>query len=132
MLRSLGIALLCLAALAPIRVEAEAPMIVVQPGDALSSIAQRAGVSVSQIKKWNRLDGDLIRIGQRLVIAPPSSTRPTQARSRDDGIDWTPPFDYPSEPPARREPPIAARDPRSAVATRLSEESDSKKGRARI
>ncbi|MFZ1865565.1 MAG: penicillin-insensitive murein endopeptidase [Polyangiales bacterium] len=127
MLRTLGIALLCLAALAPIRVQAEVPMVVVRPGDALSSIAQRAGVSVAQIKKWNRLDGDLIRIGQRLVVAPPTATRPAAAKPSDDGIDWTPPFDYPSEPPTRREAPIAARDPRSAVATRLSN-----KGRARI
>jgi LysM repeat protein len=127
MLRALGIALLCFTALAPIRVEAEAPMIVVREGDALSSIAQRAGVSVAQIKQWNRLDGDLIRIGQRLVVAPPAAAKPS-----DDGIDWTPPFDYKSEPPGRREPPIAARDPRSAVATGTSERSNSKKGRTRV
>jgi LysM repeat protein len=102
-------------------------MIVVQQGDALSSIARRSGVSVAQIKKWNGLHGDLIRVGQRLVVA-----RPTIGPSRDDGIDWTPPFDYGAEPPPRREAPIAARDPRSAVATRLSEQPDSKKGRARI
>ena len=86
MLRTLGIALVCLAASAPSRVEAEAPVVVVQQGDALSLIAQRAGVSVEQIKAWNDLNGDLIRIGQKLVVG---TTQPV-----DDGIDWSPPFDY--------------------------------------
>ncbi|MDH3817648.1 MAG: LysM peptidoglycan-binding domain-containing protein, partial [Myxococcales bacterium] len=66
----LGIALLCLAASAPSRVEAEAPTVVVKQGDALSLIAARAGTSVDQIKKWNHLEGDLIRIGQKLVVGP--------------------------------------------------------------
>ena len=57
MLRSLGIALLCLVALAPSRVEAEAPVLIVKQGDALSSIAKRAGVSVEQIKNWIEMDG---------------------------------------------------------------------------
>ncbi len=131
MLRTLGIALLCLAALAPIRVEAEAPMVVVQRGDALSLIAQRAGVSVEDLKRWNRLDGDLIRVGQRLVVAPPKAKATRQ--STDDGIDWTPPFDFGAEQtPGRREAPIAARDPRSAVATRSSDPAEPKKRRARV
>ncbi|KPK15033.1 MAG: hypothetical protein AMJ62_10900 [Myxococcales bacterium SG8_38] len=133
MLRTLGIALLCLASLAPTRVGAEAPMVVVQEGDALSLIAQRAGVSIADIKKWNRLEGDLIRVGQRLAVAPPVSKTSARAKTKatDDGIDWTPPFDYGAEPETRREAPIAARDPRSAVATRLSEETESKKRRSR-
>ena len=83
MLRTLGIALLCLAALAPSRVEAEAPVVIVKQGDALSLIAERAGVSVAQIKEWNRLDGDLIRIGQKLVVAGPKTAgRPPLAKTR--------------------------------------------------
>jgi LysM repeat protein len=65
MFRTLGIALLCLVALAPSRVEAEAPTVIVKQGDALSLIAERAGVSVEQIKEWNHLNGDLIRIGHK-------------------------------------------------------------------
>lgn len=135
--RTLGIALLCLAALAPTRVRAEAPMVVVQEGDALSSIAQRAGVSVADIKKWNRLEGDLIRIGQRLVVSPPGANASARVKTNDDEIDWTPPFDYDGaseyggESEARRETPIAARDPRSAVATGLSEEKPSRTRRSR-
>lgn len=135
MLRTLGIALLCLAALAPSRVEAEAPTVIVKPGDALSLIAERAGVSVEQIKEWNRLDGDLIRIGQKLVVGP---TERTNAKtSADDGIDWTPPFDYgaaaPEAPDAAEEHAarVAARDPSTAVAARGYEKPVEKKKRGR-
>lgn len=41
---------------------------IVQPGDTLSEIARDFGVSVSDIRRWNDLDGDLIRIGQELDI----------------------------------------------------------------
>jgi len=120
MLRTLGIAMLCLAALATSRVDADASVLIVQQGDALSSIAKRAGVSVEQIKRWNDLDGDMIRIGQRLVV------RQGAARSHSEGgIDWTPPFDYGAAVPettTESKARIATRDPSSAVATRLSDD----------
>lgn len=40
----------------------------VRSGEVLGSIALRYRVSVSQIKRWNNLRSDNIRIGQRLVI----------------------------------------------------------------
>lgn len=40
----------------------------VRSGDVLSKIAMRYGVSVSNLKKWNGLRSDRIRVGQRLVI----------------------------------------------------------------
>lgn len=106
---------MCLAAIAPSRVEAEPQTVVVQEGDALITIARRAGVTVEQLKTWNQLDGDLIRIGQKLVI-----------RSRDatgGEIDWTPPFDYGHQAKTvtkeiPNSPRIAARDPSVAVAAR--------------
>jgi len=49
----------------------------VQYGDALSLIAHRFGVSVSNLKEWNNLNGNMIRTGQRLVIwIAPSSPKP--------------------------------------------------------
>ena len=122
MLRTLGIALLCLSALAPSRVEAEAPVVVVKRGDALTLIAERAGVSVEQIKLWNDLSGDLIRIGQKLVIGPAMEADAATDRE-DEGIDWTPPFDYGAAEPAseaqqEHAPRVAARDPSTAVAAR--------------
>ena len=94
MLRTLGIALLCLAALTSSRVQAEAPTVIVKQGDALSLIAQGAGVSVEQIKEWNHLNGDLIRIAEEakpVVVVYTDGVEPTgsedifAAISRDDG-----------------------------------------------
>ena len=42
---------------------------VVRPGDNLSEIAVRFGVSTLQLRQWNGLSGDLIYPGQRLNIA---------------------------------------------------------------
>jgi LysM repeat protein len=137
MLRALGIALLCLCALAPTRAEADARSVVVQPGDALSSIAQREGVSVAALRAWNGLKSDMIRIGQRLFVEPqkpsPAGTargqepRNEQAGAKraggDDGIDWTPPFDYGGVAvtvPVKRSAAVAARDPSAAVAARAT------------
>lgn len=40
----------------------------VKSGDVLGRIAKRYGVTVAQLKKWNSLKNDRLRIGQKLVI----------------------------------------------------------------
>jgi membrane-bound lytic murein transglycosylase D len=40
----------------------------VRSGDALSHIAKRYGVTVAQIKSWNRMSTDRLSIGQKLVL----------------------------------------------------------------
>ena len=144
MLRIVGIALLCLAALTPTRAGADAPTVVVKQGDALITIARRHGVSVAQIKAWNGIHGEMIRIGQKLVVGPKpsakaSAVRATSAKAEtahasDDEIDWTPPFDYGAEPvkaSTAHSAPIAARDTSTAVAVRAAEKPVSKKQRGR-
>ena len=43
----------------------------VAPGDVLSGIAERFGVSYMQIAQWNNIKNpDLIQIGQKLTIYP--------------------------------------------------------------
>ncbi len=43
----------------------------VAPGDVLSGIALRFGVSVGQIQAWNNIQNpDFIRVGQKLTIYP--------------------------------------------------------------
>ncbi len=126
MLRPTAIALWCAVVLAPIHAVADAPVVVVQPGDVLSLIAERAGVSVNQIKEWNGLKSDLIRAGQELVVQPETTSSPNA------GIDWTPPFDYgasPSTTPEKHSAPIAAREASIAVATTLEREKETSKGR---
>lgn len=55
----------------PMLIEAEAPFRYrVKSGDYLGKIAERYGVYVSQIKRWNNLKSNHIRIGQRLIIYP--------------------------------------------------------------
>jgi LysM repeat protein len=106
---------------------------VVKQGDALITIAGRHGVTVAQIKRWNGLRNDMIRIGQKLVVASP--TRPTKsaARAGDDEIDWTPPFDYGQAPAstqsAKHPDAIAARDPSTAVAVRATDKPAPKKNK---
>jgi LysM repeat protein len=49
---------------------------VVRPRDTVSSIAQRYGVSVNDVMRWNRLDSqDRIRPGDRLRVARSTSDR---------------------------------------------------------
>lgn len=69
----LGIALLVLglplAVPAPARAQAAAPQVhLVRKGDTLSGIAQRYGVRVADLKRWNGLKGDRIVIGRRLAL----------------------------------------------------------------
>ncbi|MEJ2584229.1 MAG: LysM peptidoglycan-binding domain-containing protein [Robiginitalea sp.] len=42
----------------------------VRSGDYLGKIAERYGVRVSQIKRWNGLRSNMLRVGQRLTIYP--------------------------------------------------------------
>ncbi len=37
-------------------------------GDTLSKIAQEHSVSVSELREWNHIDGNLIRVGQKIAI----------------------------------------------------------------
>lgn len=58
----------------------------VRSGDYLGKIAERYGVGVSQIKRWNGLRSNNLRIGQRLTIYPrkpyvaPSTTKATDTK----------------------------------------------------
>lgn len=45
----------------------------VKSGDSLSTIASRFRVAVSDIRAWNALEGDLIKLGQELTIRPGNS-----------------------------------------------------------
>jgi LysM repeat protein len=42
----------------------------VRRGDALIIVANKFGATVEQIKQWNQLEGDRVKIGQRLLVKP--------------------------------------------------------------
>lgn len=44
---------------------------VVRPGDTLYDIAHKYAVRVTQLKRWNRLQGSAIQVGQKLVVRAP-------------------------------------------------------------
>ncbi len=54
----------------------------VQSGDTLGHIAQRHGVSTSQLRSANSISGDLIRVGQKLTIPDSGSSASSAAPLR--------------------------------------------------
>lgn len=60
----------------PAEVEVE-----VRPGDILGTIAQRHGVTVAEIRRWNNLQTDIIHPGQRLVIRPAEAAASRELRA---------------------------------------------------
>ncbi|MER0239642.1 peptidoglycan DD-metalloendopeptidase family protein [Fulvimarina sp. MAC8] len=55
--------------------------VTVQSGDTLSAIARRSGISADAIRDANNMTGDMVRVGQRLVVPtarPSSGSQPTQ------------------------------------------------------
>src|SRR5690606_38461893 len=59
----------------------------VKSGDYLGKIAERYGVGISQIKSWNGLRSNSLRVGQRLTIFPrkpyvaPTAQKPVASTS---------------------------------------------------
>ena len=43
---------------------------IVKPGDTLSHIARRTGVPIDILKRLNGINGSLVRVGERLQLAP--------------------------------------------------------------
>ena len=40
-------------------------------GETLSQIARRHTIGLEQLRQWNKLEGDLIKVGQELLVEPP-------------------------------------------------------------
>lgn len=57
----------------------------VRSGDYLGKIAERYGVGVSQIKQWNNLTSNNLRVGQRLTIYPRKPAASAAAASESNG-----------------------------------------------
>ena len=53
----------------------------IRSGDTLSTIAARFGVSVPDLRSWNRLRSSRITAGKFLVVRPPSDSSPSASRA---------------------------------------------------
>ena len=61
----------------------------VKSGDTLSLIATRHGVTVNQLKQWNGLTSNNIRVGQKLMLNSSSSASSASASSSGDYSTYT-------------------------------------------
>jgi len=46
---------------------------IVRSGESLGLIAEKYGIGLSQLKAWNNISGNMIRVGQKLVVYKPSA-----------------------------------------------------------
>ena len=88
---------------------------IVQRGDTLYSIATSRGITVAELKYYNCLTSDLIRVGQRLYVPfvptrVPSPT-PLPATTEPPPATTEPPPATTEPPPATTEPPPATTEP---------------------
>ncbi len=70
----------------------------VKSGDYLGKIAERYGVGVSQIKRWNGLRSNNLRIGQRLTIYPRKPVTSSSSKSVATHTKPSKPIQLPNDP----------------------------------
>lgn len=61
----------------------------VRNGDVLGTIAHRFGVSIRNLREWNNLRGNLIRVGQRLIIWANSSAKVNQPTFNTSSVQYS-------------------------------------------
>lgn len=79
--------------------------VTVESGDTLSAIARRSGISADAIRQANNMTGDVVRVGQKLVVPtsrPGSGSKPVQVAA----VQTTPkPYEKPQEAQATTSQP---------------------------
>lgn len=58
---------------------------VVRSGESISAVARKYGVTVNEIKKWNKLKSAKLKRGQRLKVSPPYTAQVEQSVSSSGG-----------------------------------------------
>ena len=59
---------------------------IVVEGDTLSKIAAKTGVSIDDIRKKNRIDKDVVKLGQKLIIPEKSNVKPFSASNPQSSL----------------------------------------------
>ncbi len=93
---------------APAAVPSARMMYTVRRGDTLVTIADRFGVSLNQLRRWNKISGIRVAPGRRLHVAEPASVRSaagshrhrTSAESGADGHKTLPEKEFSANPSA--------------------------------
>ena len=62
---------------------------VVKSGETLGKIAQKYKCSVTDLKKWNNLKTNTIKVGQKLKVYPPESQTTTSAQKAESNTVYT-------------------------------------------
>lgn len=63
---------------------------VVAPKETMFSITRQYGITVQQLKDWNKIEGDEISIGQQLTVAAPETARPPEVARQTEAKQNTP------------------------------------------
>jgi LysM repeat protein len=87
-------------------------------GDTLYSIAQRFGVSVEALQRWNDLEGTTLQVGQTLRIRPPQETPPPEEPPEPEPAP-------PTDAPQSAAPDTAAADGPAPYGRHTAEAGDS-------
>ena len=61
----------------------------VKSGDTLSGIASKHGITLAQLKQWNGLTGNNIKVGQKLKVKAASSSQSTPAKATGEYTTYT-------------------------------------------
>jgi membrane-bound lytic murein transglycosylase D len=83
----------------------------VRKGDTLVTISDRFGVSLSELRRWNKITGIKVQPGQRLHVAATASSHATAARARHGAGSPASPQPHTAAPkknpaPAVKKPPL--------------------------
>jgi len=74
-------------------------------GDSLNALAKRYGVSAADLRAWNKLESDVVKIGQVIKIqAPAAEAAPATTGAEEKPAEATPVEDKPAAPAEAAEP----------------------------
>jgi membrane-bound lytic murein transglycosylase D len=73
-------------------------------GDTLVTISDRFGVSLSELRRWNKITGVKVQPGQRLFVAAPPSVHHASARAHSGAATPASPQTHSAEPAVKKPP----------------------------
>ncbi|MGO9775126.1 MAG: LysM peptidoglycan-binding domain-containing protein [Terracidiphilus sp.] len=112
---------------APVAEPAHTRLYTVRRGDTLVTIADRFGVSLNELRRWNKIPGIRVQPGQRLHVAEPVSVKRAAVRTHRSGSSPAGAHDAQAAP-AKKAP---AQHSATAAGTKKSGATDAKKTRPR-